>query len=178
MNFVFNPVYLYFLVLTQDEWNEKQRSERRPEFSWKYDGKSKYNSTDSDDHNIEEEDIVGPSLDMFLTPNNPNKQSTITPKGFKQPIHNELNDEPIFTKNKPSIDNNDLDNIPLPSEQKKGAEIAPPPTYDYYGPNSRRQKVQENFISVHEMQDSISKGFQNANSRNKPQQIKKVVDDD
>jgi hypothetical protein len=160
-------------VLTQDEWNEKQRSERKSEFSWNYNGngKSKNNSTDSDIQNIEEEenddDMVGPSLDMFLTPNNPNKQSTIIPK--KQPIHNELDDEPLITKKKPLIDDSDLDSIPLPSEPKKGAEIAPPPTYEYYGPNSRRQKVQDNIISINEMQDSINIGFQNANIRNKLQ---------
>lgn len=167
-------------MLTQDEWNEKQRNERKSEFSWNYNYKSKNNSTDSDNQNMEEEendeDVVGPSLDMFLTSNNPNKQSTIIPK--KRPIHNELDDESLNTKNKPSIDDNDLDSIPLPSEPKKGAEIAPPPIYEYYGPNIRRQKVQENFISVNEMQDSINKGFQNANSSDKLKPIRKIVYDD
>lgn len=182
MNSIPNPSTLYFIVLTQDEWNDKQRSERKSEFSWNYDGKSKYNITDFDSKNIEEEendeDEVGPSLDMFLQTNNPNKQSTITQKGFKRPILNELDDEPIITKNKPSIDDNDLDSIPLPSEPKKGAEIAPPPTYEYYGPNSRRHKVPEDFDILNEMQDAISKGFKNANSRNKLQQIRKDLDDE
>lgn len=154
---------LLFIVLTQNEWNEKQRAERKSEFSWDYGGnKAKRHNSENDDT---DEDVIGPSLDMFLTSSNPNKQSTITSKSFKRPIHNELNDEPVI-KNQSFNDNDDLDSIPLPSEPK-GAEIAPPPTYDYYGPSGRGQKTHENFVSVNEMQNSISKGFENAMSRNK-----------
>jgi len=117
---------------------------------------------------------------MFLQkPSNPNKQTTIITKSFKQPIHNELNDDPEYVKNKPSYYlNDDLDSIPLPSsELRTGTEIAPPPTYEYYGPNKYIPKVQNNFISVDEMQDSISKGFINEN-RNKTRLIKGFEDDD
>lgn len=181
-------ILLLFVVLTQEEWNEKQRAERKSEFSWKYDGtsnhKSNYENDDEDDNDDDDDEMVGPSLDMFLVPNNPNKQSTITSKSFKRPIHNELEDEPA-AKNKPSYndccnddDDDELDNIPLPSEPRKGTEIAPPPTYEYYGPSGRGQKVKDNFVSVNEMQDSISKGINNANSRNKPRKIRGIVDDD
>lgn len=173
-------------MLTQDEWNEKQRAERKSEFSWKYDDTSKnkstlsnYQQSDSDNDN----EMVGPTLDMFLTTtNNPNKQTTIISEGHKQPIHNELDDEPA-TNNKPfnynydDDDDDDLDSIPLPSEPKKGAEIAPPPTYEYYGPSGRGLKMQDNFISVNEMQDSISKGFENVNSRIKSREVRSIVDD-
>lgn len=164
-------------MLTQEEWNENQRAERKSEFSWKYDGSSTHkilssdspNDSENDDNN---DDFVGPSLDMFMTPNNPNKQSTI--KNFKRPIHNELNDEPSATKNRPfdNNDDDDLDSIPLPSEPKKGAEIAPPPTYEYYGPSGRGPRAQDNFVSTDEMQDSISVGFKNAeNNTNKPRKL-------
>lgn len=178
-------MYILFLsVLTQEEWNEKQRAERKSEFSWKYDSLSVHKCTSSHSPNNSEndddnEDMVGPSLDLFLTPNNPNKQSTM--KSFKQPIQNELDDESsVATINRSfDNDNDDLDNIPLPSELKKGAEIAPPPTYEYYGPKRRGMRVQENFVSINEMQDSICKGFENAeNNKNKPRQIRGIVDDD
>lgn len=179
---------LLYIVLTQEEWNEKQRAVRKPEFSWSYDGASKTHENRLPAHQNNEEDddndnTIGPSLDMFFqTPINPNKQTTITPKSFKQ-IHNELDNEPaspidksLFGHNAEDVDN--LDNIPLPSEPRTGTEIAPPPTYEYYGPSSRGQRVKENFVSVDEMQNSISKGFNNANSRNKSQQIRGFVDDD
>lgn len=134
---------------------------------------------DNEDDEDDNEDMVGPSLDMFIAPNNPNKQSTITSRNFKQFIHNELDDEPTTTNNKPSYDDDsDLDNIPLPTEFKKGAEIAPPPTYEYYGPSGRGLKAQDNFISVNEMQDSITKGFSNVKNMNKPRSVRGIVDDD
>jgi len=177
-------------LLTQEEWNEKQRAERKPDFAWNYDDdmkvpKSQFNNfqhVDKDDNEDDEndnEDMVGPSLDMFIASNNPNKQSTITSRNFKQFIHNELDDEPMVTNNKPSNDDDsDLDNIPLPNESKKGAEIAPPPTYEYYGPSGRGPKAQDNFISVNEMQDSITKGFSNIKNINKFRSVRGVVDDD
>lgn len=185
-----------FTVLTQEEWNDKQRAERKSEFSWKYDGTSGPKSSSSnyrhfdrasndEDDDDDDEDMVGPSIDMFFTPaNNPNKQTTITSKSFKQPIRNELDDEPVVpTKSKPYNDthdtDDDLDSIPLPSEPRSGIEIAPPPTYEYYGPNSGRgPKAQDNFVSAEEMQDSISKGFNNVYNKNKPRKIRGMVDDD
>ncbi|XP_025208825.1 coiled-coil domain-containing protein 174 [Melanaphis sacchari] len=177
-------------LLTQEEWNEKQRAERKPDFAWNYDDDTKvpkrrsnnFKHVDEDDNEDDEddnEDMVGPSLDMFIAPNNPNKQSTITPKNFKQFIHNELDDEPTATNINPSYDDDShLDSIPLPTESKKGAEIAPPPTYEYYGPSGRGPKAQDNFISVNEMQDSISKGFSNVKNMNKPRSVRGIVDDD
>lgn len=169
-------------MLTQDEWNEKQRAERKSEFSWNYNGPTtqksmlpNYSSVNEEDD--DDNDLVGPSLDMFLPSDNPNKQSTITSKSFKRPIHNELDDEPSATKNKSFKDNgDDLDNIPLPSEPRKGTEIAPPPTYEYYGPSGRGPKLQKHFISTDDMKDSISKGLKIANSRNK--QVRDNVDDE
>lgn len=176
-------------MLTQEEWNDKQRAERKSEFSWKYDGTSMQKSTSSnyqhfDNDDEDDNDMVGPSLDMFLTPeNNPNKQTTIRSKDFKQPIHNELDNEPVPTKNVPFNDkydnDDDLDSIPLPSEPRNGIEIAPPTTYEYYGPSGRGSKTQDNFVSVKEMQDSISKGFHNVNNnKNKPRKIRDMIDDD
>ncbi|VVC27943.1 Protein of unknown function DUF4078 [Cinara cedri] len=172
-------------LLTQDEWNEKQRAERKSEFSWSYDGSSSMTqkNTSPNCQNVNEDnsddDLVGPSLDLFLEPNNPNKQSTIISKSFKRPIHNELDDEPPATKNKVFNDNDDyLNDIPLPSETRKGAEIAPPPTFEYYGPSGRGPKLQKHFISTDDMQDSISKGLENANSRNKPRQVRGILDDE
>ncbi|XP_022175590.1 coiled-coil domain-containing protein 174 [Myzus persicae] len=175
-------------LLTQEEWNEKQRAERKPDFAWDYDDSVKvsksassnnYQQDEEDDDDEDDEDMVGPSLDMFVAPSNPNKQSTITSKSFKKFIHNELDDEPATTNNKPyHDDDSDLDSIPLPTEPRKGAEIAPPPTYEYYGPSGRGPKGQDNFISSNEMQDSISKGFTNAKSLNKPRTIRGIVDDD
>lgn len=175
------------LVLTQEEWNEKQRAERKPDFAWDYNEGPKVPKSvssnnyrpddDEDDDDDDDEDMVGPSLDMFVAPSNPNKQSTITSKSFKKFIHNELDDEPATTHNKPYQDN-DLDSIPLPTEQRTGAEIAPPPTYEYYGPSGRGPKAQDNFISINEMQDSISKGFTSAKSMNKHRPVRGIVDDD
>jgi len=170
-------------VLTQDEWNEKQRAERKSEFSWKYKDTLSNNYQRSDSDNDDENDeMVGPSLDMFLTPpKNPNKQTTIISKGFNQPIHNELDDEPVITNKKPINNYNnddDLESIPLPSEPKKGVEVAPPPTYEYYGPSDRRLNVQDNFISVNEMKESISKGFENVNNRIKSKDVRGIVDND
>jgi len=177
-------------VLTQEEWNEKQRAERKPDFAWDYDDGPKVPKSassnnyrtvdeDEDDEDDDDEDMVGPSLDMFVAPSNPNKQSTITSKNFKKFIHNELDDEPATTNNKAyHDDDSDLDSIPLPTEPRQGAEIAPPPTYEYYGPSGRGTKAQDNFISVNEMQDSISKGFTNAKSMNKHRPVRGIVDDD
>ncbi|XP_001943304.2 coiled-coil domain-containing protein 174 [Acyrthosiphon pisum] len=179
-------------LLTQEEWNEKQRAERKPDFAWDYDDGMKvpksasfnnYRPVDKDeddeDDDDDDEDMVGPSLDMFVAPSNPNRQSTITSKSFKKFIHNELDDEPVTTNNKPyHDDDSDLDSIPLPAEPRKGAEIAPPPTYEYYGPSGRGPKAKDNFISVNEMQDSISKGFTNAKSMNKHRPVRGIVDDD
>ncbi|KAL4148371.1 hypothetical protein QTP88_002633 [Uroleucon formosanum] len=174
-------------LLTQEEWNEKQRAERKPDFAWDYNEGPKVPKSvssnnyrpddDEDDDDDDDEDMVGPSLDMFVAPSNPNKQSTITSKSFKKFIHNELDDEPATTHNKPYQDN-DLDSIPLPTEQRTGAEIAPPPTYEYYGPSGRGPKAQDNFISINEMQDSISKGFTSAKSMNKHRPVRGIVDDD
>jgi len=176
-------------VLTQEEWNEKQRAERKPDFAWDYDDGLKVpksassNNCQRDEEEEEEEedddDMVGPSLDMFVAPSNPNKQSTITSKSFKKFIHNELDDEPETTNIKPyHDDDSDLDSIPLPTEPRKGAEIAPPPTYEYYGPSGRGPRAQDKFISSNEMQDSISKGFTNAKSMNKSRPVRGIVDDD
>lgn len=145
-------------LLTQEEWNEKQRAERKPDFAWDYDDGPKVPKSassnnyrtvdeDEDDEDDDDEDMVGPSLDMFVAPSNPNKQSTITSKNFKKFIHNELDDEPATTNNKAyHDDDSDLDSIPLPTEPRKGAEIAPPPTYEYYGPSGRGTKTQDNFL--------------------------------
>lgn len=181
---------LLYIVLTQEEWNEKQRAVRKPEFSWAYDGTSKthenrFSAHQNDEEDDDDDDTVGPSLDMFFQPsNNPNKQTTITSKSFKQ-IHNELDNEPTYYPIDKSVfghnaedDADNLDNIPLPSESRTGTEIAPPPTYEYYGPSSRGQRVKENLVSVDEMQNSISKGFNNANNRNKSRQIRSFMDDD
>jgi len=178
-------------VLTQEEWNEKQRAERKPDFAWNYDDSAKSSKRvssnnskhvdkdeDDEDEDDKDEDMVGPSLDMFVAPINPNKQSTITSKSFKKFIHNELDDEPATTNKPYHDDDSELDSIPLPTEPRKGAEIAPPPTYEYYGPTGRGPKAQDNFISVNEMQDSISKGFTNAKSMNKPRTVRGIVDDD
>lgn len=168
-------------MLTQEEWNEKQRNKRKSEFSWDYDtlkhtinlSNQHLNKNNDDNDN---DDMIGPSMDLFYTPNNPNKQSTMTSKGLKQPIRNELDDEPVFRNNH---NNDDLDSIPLPPpESRKGVEIAPPPTYEYYGPSGRGPKLQNNFISVSKMQDSILKGYESKNNlNNKPQQIKGIIDD-
>lgn len=168
--------------MTQDEWNEKLRAERKSEFSWSYDGSTIHKSMSSNCQSVDEDDndddLVGPSLDMFMQPDNPNKQSTITSKTFKRPIHNELDDEPPATKNKLfNDDDDDLKNIPLPSEPRKGTEIAPPPTYEYYGPSGRGPKLQKQFVSTEDMQDSISEGLKNANSRSKPRQVRGIVDE-
>lgn len=175
-------------MLTQEEWNEKQRAERKTDFSWDYDdGIKAPKSTSSnncqhidedDQEDDDDEDMVGPSMDMFIPPSNPNRQSTITSKSFKRYIHNELDDEPADTKNKQSYDDSDLDCIPLPNEPRTGTEIAPPPTYEYYGPSGRGPKVQEKLISVNEMQDSICKGFTNIKNVNKPRPVRGIVDDD
>lgn len=174
-------------MLTQEEWNEKQRSDRKSEFAWNYDDTStKHKNTSPECQSVEsEDDMVGPSLDMFMEPpNNPNKQTTITSKSFKHPIHNELNNELSYVKNKPlfsqTVDNDidSLESIPLPSEPRIGVEIAPPPTYEYYASNVKRPRVQNNFISADEMQDSISKGLNNANIKNKCQQIRNIVYDE
>lgn len=174
-------------MLTQEEWNEKQRADRKSEFAWNYDGTStKHKNTSPEYENVEEEDdTIGPSLDIFMqAQNNPNKQTTMTSKNFKRPIHNELNDELSYIKNKSlfnqSVDNDidSLESIPLPSEHRIGVEIAPPPTYEYYESHVKGQRVQKNFVRADEMQDSISKGLNNANIKNKCQQIRNIVYDD
>lgn len=176
-------------VLTQDEWNEKQRAERKSEFSWSYDGSTARRSASPDrqqnvDSDDDDDDLVGPSLDMFMAPpDNPNKQSTITSKSFfKRPIHNELLDDDgpsPATQNEPSGYGDDsLDSIPLPSEPKRGTEIAPPPTYEYYGPSGRQgPNSQKHCVTAEDMQDSISKGLTSANTKRQPRQVRGIVDD-
>lgn len=172
--FVFTFFFILFLVLTQEEWNEKQRAERKSEFSWEYDSKPKHQNIKEED----DEDMIGPSLNMFSTQNNPNIQTTITSKSFNRLIYNELDNEPAFKAKSSFSINNDLESIPLPSEPK-GAEIAPPPTYEYYGPSGSGSKISKNFINTEEMQDSISKGFENANNRTKSQKnIASVIIDE
>lgn len=145
-------------------------------------------SDDDDD-----QDLVGPSLDMFMAPSvsNPNRQTTAAPKSFtKRPIHNELDDDyddnvaPAKHSRQPcdDDDDDDLNSIPLPAEpMRKGAEIEPPPTYEYYGPSDGgrgSKRIGDDPLGTNEMRDSIAKGFQNADGRNKPRRVRGIVDDD
>ncbi|XP_050436482.1 coiled-coil domain-containing protein 174 [Adelges cooleyi] len=169
-------------VMTQDEWNEKQRNERQTEFAWDYGGTSKsVNKTDQHSDEEDDDEMVGPSLDMFTKATNPNIQSTTSFNSFKKkPIHNELDDEPNTVKNKSSFDDSfdNLDNIPLPAEPKKGAEIAPPPTYEYYGPSGKGPRVVDRLVSANEMKDSISVGLNSiANSKSKHREVRGIVEE-
>lgn len=192
---------IFFLVLTQEEWNEKLRAERKSEYSWNYEGGDRSTTVSGrrqsspeqgDDDEDDDDDFVGPSLDMFMAPSvsNPNRQTTVTTKSFtKRPIHNELDDDDVHDvaaakHSRQSYDDNDdeLNSIPLPAETtRKGAEIEPPPTYEYYGPSDGSRgsrRVGEDLVGANEMRDSIAKGFQNVDGRNKPRRVRGIVDDD
>ncbi|XP_050532366.1 coiled-coil domain-containing protein 174 [Daktulosphaira vitifoliae] len=161
-------------LMTQDEWNEKQRSERRTEFSWDYSETSK--SVSKSEHSSDEDDMVGPSLDMFTKSNNIEEQCSVKVKNYNQPIKNELDDESNTTKSKTMNIENYLDSIPLPSEPKIGAEVAPPPTYEYYGPNIKCPKFSTRSINMDEMKNSILIGIEVKNNC-KTKKVKGIIDE-
>lgn len=118
--------------MSQEQWNEMKRNERINEFAPPVEDDSK-------------------SFNRF---------TTIKPKVFKrrnaEPVENMFN-EPIRNE----LNGNDfpVDNDNDDSSKRRRAEIAPPPTFDYYGPTSsgHRPKTQKihNDISA-----SIDAGLQ------------------
>lgn len=135
--------------MSQEQWNELQRAQRNPDFAPP--------STESFNRftTIKSKHFASPppppSTESF------NRFTTIKPKPikrrnetavnnmFNEPIRNELdgNDFPL--------DENDAAN------KRRRAEIAPPPTFDYYGPTSgSRPKVKSKNA---DLSDSIEAGL-------------------
>lgn len=157
---------------TQDEWVEKKRKERPTEFAPPtafhrssrdkserdnsdtiYENKSLYFSTKkpSDKRNKSKESI------------NPYKRRNASPE-IRTPIVNELSDDDASPRHRESSSDDDS------RTRGKGVEIAPPPTFDYYGPSgSKKHKVQHKKENI---EDSISAGLeflrQQAEQRQKP----------
>lgn len=139
---------------TQEEWVEKKRKERPTEFA----PPTSFQRS-SKDHVDRSETSENKSL-YFSTKKvddkrkesiNPYKRRNLSPE-TRTPIINELSDN---DDKSPRSDSDDEDD--KRTTRGRGAEIAPPPTFDYYGPSgSKKHKTQHKKENI---QDSISAGL-------------------
>lgn len=135
---------------TQEEWVEKKRRERKDEFAPPRSFQSTQRKrTDSDCE--EDEDRNKRNL-YFSTKKsnhiNPYKTNQTSAQHTPKPIVNELSED----EEEPS-DNHRRH----PKDSKKGVEIPPPPSFDYYGPSgAKKTKVEKPKSSI---EDSITAGL-------------------
>lgn len=117
--------------MSQEQWNELQRTERNPDFA-------------------------PPSMES--PPPSFNRFTTKKPKPIKR--RNEAAVENMF--NEPIRNELDGDDFPLDDEdaanKRRRAEIAPPPTFDYYGPASVSRPKMKGVNA--DIGDSIEAGLQ------------------
>lgn len=151
---------------TQEEWVEKKRRERPSEFApptsfqKRSTGKSDKVSADS----YEDKSLYfstkksgsgnkGESSKRGLNPYKRNASPEI-----RTPIVNELSDdEDNSSRYQGSGRNDDSDSDSGNSDRRRGVEIAPPPTFDYYGPSgSKRHKTDKKKTNI---EDSIAAGL-------------------
>lgn len=146
---------------TQEEWVERKRKERPTEFAppTSFHRSSKHVDRDQRSDTAENKSLY------FSTKNpddkrntskesiNPYKRRNVSPE-IRTPIVNELSDNDDNEHYKsPKHDRSDSDD----ERRGRGAEIAPPPTFDYYGPSgSKKHKTQHKKENIH---DSISAGL-------------------
>lgn len=128
--------------MSQEQWNEMKRAERHKEFA---------PPTSAFDDKLSSINETIPF----------NRFTTIKPKAFKrrnaEPIANMFN-EPIHNE----LDGNDFpvdDDHIEERTKKRGAEIAPPPTFDYYGPISSSSRPKTH-IPSNDISSSIDAGLQ------------------
>lgn len=167
-------------VYTQEEWVEKKRKERPTEFApptsfrkrsldedklETYEDKSLYFSTKKSDNKNE-------SSKRGL---NPYKRRNISPE-TRTPIVNELSDDDDYHRKKSNKCDEDSDSD-RESRRGKGVEIAPPPTFDYYGPSSskRHNKLEKRKENI---EDSITAGLNYLRKQTEQKQRPHKRDDD
>lgn len=128
--------------MSQEQWNEMKRAERNKEFA-------------PPTSSFDAEPIIN-EMNSF------NRFTTIKPKAFKrrnaEPVANMFN-EPIRNE----LDGNDFPVDDYRNEDrsnKRGAEIAPPPTFDYYGPTSSSCRPKTHVPPNNDICSSIDAGLQ------------------
>ncbi|XP_077285926.1 uncharacterized protein LOC143911074 [Arctopsyche grandis] len=162
-------------VMTQEEWVDKKRKERPKEFAPQSESRySNKKSTSFDDRGFYfdtqgDSSLRAPTWEDVRPTNsmdNPgtslaaasNQSLYFTTKKRKDDIKNKYFDpsvntgvtfDPVPIRNEAAEDDGVKIDTKCPSE-RKGAEVAPPPTYEYYGPADRKRKKEEKKIDVEE----------------------------
>lgn len=140
---------------TQEEWVEKKRRERPEEFAppTAFQKRSK-TKTDRDSSEVYENKSLYFSTKKSADSNrniNPYKRN-IVPE-TRTPIVNELSDDDSVYDKEMRTSDPDSDD----ERRGKGVEVAPPPTFDYYGPSSsKRHRVDRKKENI---EDSITAGL-------------------
>lgn len=137
---------------TQEEWVEKQRKERKAEFapptSFQRSTRKESVENDDDDYDTSSKSLYFSTKKFDFSKGktketiNPYKRNNDSTE-HRTPIVNELSDD----------DNDDV----MDERRGKGVEIAPPPTFDYYGAGSAKKQKKEH--KKENLEDSISAGL-------------------
>ncbi|KAF5270394.1 hypothetical protein FQR65_LT05582 [Abscondita terminalis] len=130
---------------TQEEWVDKKRKERPKDFAPPRSYKSD-NTIEKNYRRISDKEKTDSDEEInHFKPNNANFKPT--------PIVNECELESNDENDRLLQDYNNEINI-NENNKRRGAEIPPPSTFDYYGPSSSTKKSKHNLV------DSISAGLQ------------------
>ncbi|GAB0093723.1 hypothetical protein DMENIID0001_088970 [Sergentomyia squamirostris] len=129
--------------MSQEQWVDLKRQERPKEFGPVVEKPPAENTFEEEDFPEENKQLYFTSKKVkkpLFRKRNYTPESSSASSAEPVPIHNELSD-----------DSDD-------DTRKKGAEFAPPPTYDYYGPSSSKQSRRPG-VSQNELERSIEAGL-------------------
>lgn len=161
-------------VMTQEEWVDKKRKERPKEFA-PLQSESRYGnkkSTSFDDRGFYfdtqgDPSLKAPTWEDVRPTNSMDSSSTSLGTASSQSLYFTTKKRKDDIKNKyydPSVNTGvtfapvpirneagDVKSVKVCTSERKGAEVAPPPTYEYYGPaDKKRRKEDEKKIDVEE----------------------------
>lgn len=139
--------------VSQDTWNERKREERVADFAppSTY-AVAKAAAPPPHSARIEEENIMyfEDRKGLFFT--SKREKKTFMRKNYD-------NEQPGSSKFEPTPIENELSDEEKKRPKRKGAEIPPPPTWDYYTPEDKRPKKTTRGPSNQAVEDSIEAGL-------------------
>lgn len=154
---------------TQHEWVDKKRKERPAEFapptSFRRESKSKSDYKDDAPEHYENKSLyfstkkIDDGRDKPKESINPYKRRNASPE-VRTPIVNELSDDDDDHRRgseRISSNNSGSDSDDFGTSRGRGVEVAPPPTFEYYGPGSSKKKRKGQ--KKGNIEDSISAGL-------------------
>lgn len=161
--------------MSQEQWNEKQREKRPQEFAPVYNAPivaipASFPHRNRNIQEIFEDDSAPLTPSLFFTSKKPPPIPTIqkpldpTPVPIQNEIFDDDEEDDYVTQKRPYNDDGDDDDDVLDENDdrvpnKSGAEIAPPLTFDYYGPTSSKQPRRSGKNPREHLETSIEAGL-------------------